>query len=132
MNASDVIAVAAAIVMAGLGGALVATLVSQLRVLRCLQAILVELQEETAILLADLGDTATRTGIELDRMTRVVDSAQRLEEVVGTTGRLAYRTLANPVVKAMAVGSGVSRARRSWREKSGERTGSRTPRFRKP
>ncbi len=57
--------------------------------------------------------------IEVDRVERLVTSAERINDTVDGAGKLAYKTLASPVVKAMAFGTGVSRAAHRLRE--GER-----------
>ena len=54
--------------------------------------------------------------IEVDRVERLVTSAERLSGAVDGASRIAARTLRSPVVKAMAFGTGVSRAAQKLRE----------------
>ena len=54
--------------------------------------------------------------VEVDRVERLVTSAERLSGAVDGASRMAARTLRSPVVKAMAFGTGVSRAAQKLRE----------------
>ena len=47
---------------------------------------------------------------ELDRIDAIVSGAERVTDRVDAASDLAYRTFTNPVVKAMAVGTGTKRA----------------------
>jgi hypothetical protein len=53
---------------------------------------------------------------EVERVDRLVTSAEKLNGAVDGAQRIAYKTLASPVVKAMALGSGVSRAAQALRD----------------
>jgi hypothetical protein len=110
MTTTDALAVATAVVVAVFVGAVSLALVALTRTLRVLRETVESLRAETLPLTAELRDIARAAGDEVDRVDRLVTSAERLEDAVDGASKLAYRTLANPVVKAMAVGSGVSRA----------------------
>jgi hypothetical protein len=116
MQTSDVIAIIVTTVVAILSGALVAALYMLVRTLRTLRATVIGLQEETLALLDDAHDAVREAAIEVDRIDRLVGSAERINDAVDGAQRIAYRTLASPVVKAMAFGSGVSRAAHRLRE----------------
>jgi uncharacterized protein YoxC len=116
MSTSDALAVAAAVIVAGFVGALAMALVSVTRTLRVLRDTVDALREETIPLLAEVRDAARDATDEVERVDRLVSSAERLEGAVDGAGKFAYRTLANPVVKAMAIGTGVSRAAHRMRE----------------
>ena len=47
---------------------------------------------------------------ELDRVDAIVSGAERVGDRVDAASDLAYRTFTNPVVKALAVGTGTRRA----------------------
>jgi hypothetical protein len=69
----------------------------------------VDVLREDAFALLDDADAAVRDAAgEIDRVERLVSSAERLDE--------AKRAIATPVVKAMAFGTGVSRAAQRLRE----------------
>jgi hypothetical protein len=116
METSDVVAVILATVVAVLAGALVVALFWTVRTLRKLQATVRTLQEETLALLDDAHDAVREAASEVDRIDRLVGSAERINDAVDGAQRMAYKTLASPVVKAMAFGTGVSRAAKRLRE----------------
>ena len=116
MDTSDVLAVIAATVVAILAGVLIATLYSLTRTLQTLRTTVEQLREETVALLDDAHDAVREATIEVDRIDRLVGSAEKINDAVDGAQRMAYKTLASPVVKAMAFGSGVSRAAQRIRE----------------
>lgn len=116
MDTSDVLAVIAATVVAILAGVLIATLYSLTRALQTLRTTVEHLREETVALLDDAHDAVREATTEVDRIDRLVGSAEKINDAVDGAQRMAYKTLASPVVKAMAFGSGVSRAAQRMRE----------------
>lgn len=110
METADVIAVVAATVVAMLVGACLVLVVTLTRALRSLREAVDELREETIALLDDAAAAVHAAAVEVERVDRLVTSAERLSGAVDAASGLAYRTLASPVVKAMAFGTGVSRA----------------------
>jgi Asp-tRNA(Asn)/Glu-tRNA(Gln) amidotransferase C subunit len=108
MSTSDVIAVVAATVLTILIAVLATLLVVFARVLRELRAT-VDVLRVDALALLDETDEAVRDAAgEIDRVERLVSSAERLDE--------AKRAIASPVVKAMAFGTGVTRAAQRLRD----------------
>jgi hypothetical protein len=61
-------------------------------------------------LLEELRDAVRGADYELDRIDAIVSGAERVTDRVDAASDLAYRTFTNPVVKAMAVGTGTKRA----------------------
>jgi len=116
MSAGDVLAVVAATVVTMLVAVLAATLVALARTLRVLRETAVALHDETIPLLAAARDAVCDAAVEVDRVERLVTSAERLSGAVDGASRIAARTLRSPVVKAMAFGTGVSRAAQRLRE----------------
>jgi hypothetical protein len=116
MSTSEALAVVAAVVVAMFVGALAFSLVSLARTLRVLRATVEELRAQTLPLANELRDAVREASTEVERVDRLVTSAERLEGAVDSASRLAYRTFANPVVKAMALGTGVSRAAQRLRD----------------
>ncbi len=116
MDTSDVLAVIAATVVAILAGVLIAALYSLTRTLHSLRTTVDHLREETIALLDDAHDAIREATTEVDRIDRLVGSAEKINDAVDGAQRMAYKTLASPVVKAMAFGSGVSRAAQRIRE----------------
>jgi len=108
MTTSDVLAVVAATVVTMLVAVLATMLVLITRTLRDLRATVAALQDEALAVLDDARDAVTDAAVEIDRVDRLVESAERLDD--------AKRAIATPVVKAIAFGTGVSRATRRLRE----------------
>jgi hypothetical protein len=108
MSTSDVFAVVGATVVTILIVALAAVLVALTRTLRELRASLAVLEHEALAVLDDARASVDEAATEIDRVERLVTSAQRLGD--------AKRAIATPVVKAMAFGTGVSRAAHRLRE----------------
>ena len=60
--------------------------------------------------LAELREVVRTADFELDRVDAIVSGAERVGGRVDAASDLAYRTFTNPVVKALAVGTGTRRA----------------------
>jgi hypothetical protein len=116
MSAGDVLAVVAATVVTMLIAVLAATLVALTRTLRELRATADALHDEAIPLLDAARVAVVEAEIEVERVERLVTSAERVSGAVDGASRIAARTLRSPVVKAMAFGTGVSRATQRLRE----------------
>ncbi len=116
MSTGDVLAVVAATIVTILVVVLAAVLVMLVRTLRELRASLAVLEEDALALLDDARTSVEDAAGEIDRVERLVTSAQRLDET--------KRAIATPVVKAMAFGTGVSRAAQRLREGESPRSAS--------
>ena len=116
MSAGDVLAVVAATVVTMLVAVLAATLIALTRTLRDLRDTANSLHDEALPLLEAARDAVVDAATEVDRVERLVTSAERIGGAVDGASRLATRTLQSPVVKAMAFGTGVSRAARQLRQ----------------
>jgi hypothetical protein len=127
MTASDALAVAAIVVVAVFVGALAMALVALTRTLRVLRDTVQHLRDETRAVVVELRDTASAAADEVERVDRLVSSAERIEGAVDGASRMAYRTLASPVVKAMAIGTGVSRAAHRLRDGDARDAGADVP-----
>lgn len=108
MSTSDVLAVVAATIVTLLVGVLATLLVLLAKTLRDLRATVDILRTDAIELLDDTADAVNEAAAEIDRVERLVLNTERLDE--------AKRALATPVVKAMAFGTGVSRAAQRLRE----------------
>jgi hypothetical protein len=108
MSTSDAIAIVAATVVTMLVAVLATLLVMVARTLRELRATLDALREDAIALLDETSETVRTAATDIDRVDRLLNAAERLDET--------KRAIATPVVKAMAFGSGVSRAAQRLRE----------------
>jgi len=102
MAAGDVVAIVGATVLTMLVAALVTVLVLFARWLAELRATVEDLRRETLALLEAAAGTVRAVADDVARVDALVSSAERLDE--------AKRAVATPVVKAMAFGTGLSRA----------------------
>jgi hypothetical protein len=120
MSAGDVLLVVAATVVTMLVAVLAATLVALTHTLRDLRDTANALHDEALPLLEAARDAVNEATVEVDRVERLVSSAELLGDAVDGASRIAARTLRSPVVKAMAFSTGVSRA--AHRLRDGETT----------
>lgn len=119
MQATDVVAVVASVCVAVLVGAFVMLLATLARTLRELRTAVEEFTDVAVPLVVELRDTVSEASVELDRVERLVTSAETVTDTIDSASRLAYRTLASPVVKAMALRAGVTRASKRLRGDGG-------------
>jgi hypothetical protein len=115
MRTSDALAIAAAVIVAILSGALVVALLWLTAAMRSLRAATDLLREETLPLVAALHRAVGDTVEEVERVDRIITAAEGIGDRVDGASRLAYRAFGSPVVKAMAFGAGVSQATRRLR-----------------
>jgi hypothetical protein len=108
MTTSDVVAVIAATVVTILVVVLAMVLVLLARTLRELRASVDVLQTEAIALLEEARAATDAAASEVHRVDRLVESAERLDNT--------KRAIATPMVKAIAFGSGVSRAAQRLRD----------------
>jgi len=108
MSTGDVLAIVAATIVTMIVVVLAIVLVLLTRTLRSLRATLAVLEQDCLELLDDVHRSVAGAAGEIDRVERLVTSAQRLDET--------KRAIATPVVKAMAFGTGVSRAAQRLRD----------------
>ena len=83
--------------------------------LRHVRTTLDELTERAVPLVEDLGRSVAEANAELERVDRLLGSAESISATVDATSKLAYRALSAPVIKPVAVTSGASRAARRLR-----------------
>lgn len=110
MSGSEIVAVGAVVLVALLAGAFGATLRSLARSLADLRSALETFVIESEELVDEMRRATRHAAAQVDRVDRLVTAADGLESRISGAGRLAQRTFQSPVVKAMAIGSGVSRA----------------------
>jgi predicted Holliday junction resolvase-like endonuclease len=108
MTTSDVLAVVAATVVTILIVVLAVVLVALTRTLRDLRTALAVLERDSLAVLDDARASVEEAATEVARVDRLVTSAERLDD--------AKRAIATPVVKAVAFGTGVSRAAQRLRD----------------
>lgn len=98
--------------------AVVAIVVAMGRLLssvRTLQQSVRELDAQVGPLVEELRVALEEANVELDRIDRLMGSAESISATVDATSKLAYRALSAPVIKTVAVTSGAGRAARRLR-----------------
>ena len=109
----------AAILGSALGVLLVAAFffafVSLLRTLRTLLAAIEDLRREVVPLAGQWRRTVDVANSELTRLDGVITTAESVGSTVDSASRLAYMAFSNPVIKALAFGTGTARAVRAFR-----------------
>ncbi len=91
--------------------------VSLRRTLGVLRHGIEELHAETVPVVADLQASVDHVNRQLERMDDTVASLRSVSGTVDAASRLAYATLANPVIKALALGAGTAKAAHSLRRR---------------
>jgi hypothetical protein len=99
--------------------ALVVVLRSVLRTLASLTAVLADLNHEVVALLSELRGDAQQASVHLERAGDLVGAAESVTRTVEGASRRAYVTFSNPLVKVLALLSGVGRAGRRLRRRGG-------------
>jgi len=79
------------------------------------------LRTETVPVMTELGDTVRSANVEIERLGGVLETAESIGGTVDSASRLAYLAFSNPMIKALAVASGTSRAARRFRRIRSER-----------
>jgi hypothetical protein len=100
---------------------LAVTLVSITKTLRAVRDTVELLRTETVPVMTDLGDAVRSANVEIERLGGVLGTAESIGGTVDSASRLAYLAFSNPLIKAMAVASGTSRAARRFRKIRTER-----------
>ena len=85
-------------------------------VLRRVTRTLDEITDQALPLVDQLATDLAEANDQLDRVDRLVGSAESISATVDATSKLAYRALSAPVIKTVAVRSGASRAAKRLRK----------------
>jgi hypothetical protein len=109
---TDAVAVGVTALATVLVVGLVAAALYQLKATRQMRHEAEALARECRQLLSQLGDTVRQAEHDIERVDRMVGSAEAISEAVGSASRLMGGVVAGPVIKVMAVASGVARG---WR-----------------
>jgi hypothetical protein len=110
MGATAVVALVACVValVAATGTTIAA--ISLSRRTRELSDLAARLKSETLPLVRDARTVVDHAATEMERVGDVLGNAEAVSATVDSASRLAYRAFANPVVKTVAFGSGLSGA----------------------
>lgn len=87
-----------------------------LAALREVRATLDTITDQVVPLVDELARSVTDANAELERVNRLVGSAESISATVDATSKLAYRALSAPMIKTVAITSGASRAAKRLRK----------------
>ena len=110
LAASDAVAVGVTVIATLVVAALVATLGYLLKQARDLRRQATALAREARQLVDELGTTVHQAGLEVERVERMVGSAEAISDAVGSASRLVAGAVTAPFIKLVALGTGVGRA----------------------
>lgn len=116
-SAADLAAVVVAIASVVAVVLLILLVVAVNRTLTTVRLSVEQLRREALPVVNDLQRTVVTANAELERLDGLIDSATSVSATVDSASHLAYLVLANPLIKAMAIGSGTARAARAFRRK---------------
>jgi uncharacterized protein YoxC len=117
MSGGEVAAVVAAVAAVLLSVGLLFAVSSLTRTLRAVRGAVEELRRETIPLLTDMRATVEQANAELARVDGVLERAESIGTTVDSASRLAYLAFGNPVIKAIALAAGTTRAARRLRRR---------------
>lgn len=117
MTATDVAAVVVAIASVVGVVLLILALVQVSRTLTALRLTIEQMRRETVPVLTELQRTVTVANVELEKLDGLLDSASGVTATVDSASHLAYLAFSNPVIKAMAVATGATKAAKALRRR---------------
>ena len=120
MTATDLAAVIVAACSVVAVVLLAVALIALVRTLRAMRDVAHLLRTETVPVLDDLRTTVDVANDEIERLDRLVTTAESVTGTVDSASRLAYIAMANPVIKGVAFASGTAKAARRLRKKEAE------------
>jgi hypothetical protein len=94
---------------------LVFALVSVTRTLTVLRLTIEEMRRTTLPVVDELHRTVSSANAELQRLDTLLDSAESVTATVDSASHLAFLAFSNPLIKAMAIGTGTVKAARALR-----------------
>lgn len=121
MGIGEWLAATGAVLLAVLLGGLLFALVSLVATVRQLRVTVERLQDETLDITARMQEALVDAEHEVDRVDALLTAAEGVGGRMDGASRLVTKTVTNPVVKALAIGSGTKEAVR--RIRTGERRG---------
>jgi uncharacterized protein YoxC len=114
-EAGDIAAVVAAVAAVIAVVVLVVTMRRMTRTLDGLRDAVEEIRTETVPAVGDVREAVKQANHELERVDELLGTAESISVTVDSASRLAYLLFSNPVIKALALASGTSRAYRRFR-----------------
>ncbi|HUS60550.1 MAG TPA: DUF948 domain-containing protein [Acidimicrobiales bacterium] len=115
MTGGQLAAIIVSVAMVLLVAGLLVAFASLVRTLKLLRTTIDEFRREALPLVADMKGTVAQANAELVKVDELLDTAGSISTTLDAGSRLAYLAFSNPLVKALALGAGTSRAVRRFR-----------------
>lgn len=115
MSAGDWLAATGAVLLAVMLGGLLFALGSVVLTLRELRATVRALQDQSITLADEMRIALQDAENEVDRVGALLTAAETVGDRIDTASKIMSKTVTNPVVKVLALGSGTKRAVRRMR-----------------
>ncbi len=115
MSIGEWLAATGAVLIAVVLGGLLFALVSLVSTVRRLRTTVERLQEETLAVTRAMQDALLDAEHEVDRVDALLTAAEGVGGRIDGASRLVTRTVTNPVVKVLAIGTGTKQAVRRMR-----------------
>ncbi len=119
MSAQDWLAATGAVLLAVLLGGLLFALASVVGTLRDLRVTVRTLRDESVALADAMRATLHDAESEVDRVDSLLTAAEAVGGRIDTASRIVSKTVTNPVVKVLALGTGTKKAVRRMRAGDG-------------
>ncbi len=116
MSVSEWLGATGAVLLAVLLGGLLFGLLSIIATVRRLRTTVDRLQEETLAVTRGMQDALRDAEHEVDRVNALLSAAEGVGGRLDGASRLVTKTVTNPVVKVLAIGTGTKQAVRRMRE----------------
>jgi uncharacterized protein YoxC len=123
MSASEWLAATSAVLLAMLLGGLLVALFAVVATLRELRRTVDALRQESVQLASSMQRALHDAEGEVDRVDALLTAAESVGDRLDTASKLVSKTVTNPVVKAMALGTGTKRALHRMRTGNGNGNG---------
>jgi hypothetical protein len=123
MSAGDWLAATGAVLLAMLLGGLLFALFAVAATLRELRGTVDALREESVGLAASMQRTLREAEVEVDRVDALLTAASTVGDRLDTASKIVSKTVTNPVVRVMALGTGTRQAVRRIRTGGSEERG---------
>jgi hypothetical protein len=107
--ATDTVAVGVTVIATLVIVALAASVGYLLKAVRELRQEAEDLARQAADVLGELQTTVRQAGLEVDRVDRLVGSAEAISDAVGSASRLVGGAVASPFIKVVAFGAGLNK-----------------------
>jgi len=117
VTGGEVAAVIASVAGVVLAVAVVFAVSSLTRTLRLVRGTVEDLRAQSLPLLAEMRSSLDQANVELTRVHGVIGRAESVGGTLDSASRLAYLAFSNPVIKALALGAGTSRAAKRLRRR---------------